>query len=204
MRELLGCVLLRTITIISQVTPCQSWIRCCVNKTSPDYEQHSLELLPGLEVVLIRLGGRVCQYGRNVIYTTSIYVPEHIYPCGPGAQIASSPEDVHVYVCLHIRVCVCGGAGRSCEYNGKWFLGLPGHGSRSLGLSTVISSRMVITYCKNKHHYLLPLPLFYCNLNSKKSSEPSKTCGTEKQQKQRLLRHLRNKKKNILVHDFKK
>lgn len=101
----------------------------------------------------------MCQYGRNVIYTTSIYVPEHIYPCGPGAQIASSPEDVRVYVCLHMHVCVCGCV-RSCEYNGKWFSGLPGHGSRSLGLSTVISTRMVITYCKNKHHYLLPLPLY--------------------------------------------
>lgn len=60
-----------------------------------------------MEVALIRLGGRVCQYGRNVIYTTSIYVPEHIYPCGPGAPIASSPEDVRVYVCLHMHVCVC-------------------------------------------------------------------------------------------------
>ena len=72
-----------------------------------------------------------------------------------------------ICMCVCVCVCVCERQRererereRSCEYNGKWFSGLPGHGSRSLGLSTVISSRMVITYCKNKHHYLLPLLFF--------------------------------------------
>lgn len=49
---------------------------------------------------LIHLGGGGCQYSCSVIYTTPTYVPEHIYPCGPGAHIASGPEDVRVYVCV--------------------------------------------------------------------------------------------------------
>lgn len=41
----------------------------------------------------------------EVIYTTPNYVPEYIYPCGPGTHIARGPEDVRVYVCMHVCVC---------------------------------------------------------------------------------------------------
>lgn len=78
----------------------------------PNYKQYSMsvfKLQPGIVAWhvswLIHLGGRGCQCGRSVIYTTSTYVPEHIYPCGPGAQIASGLEDVRVYVCMHVYVC---------------------------------------------------------------------------------------------------
>lgn len=54
---------------------------------------------------LIHLGGGGCQCGCGVIYTTPTYVPEHIYPCGPGAHTASSPEDVRVCVCTRVDVC---------------------------------------------------------------------------------------------------
>lgn len=104
---------------------------------------------------LIHLGREWCQCGCSVIYTTPTYVPEHIYPCGPRGSQSHWPRGgffvrVHDCVCLRLRL---------CGYNRKWCSGLTGNGSRSLGLSTVISSRMVITYCKNKHHYHLLLPL---------------------------------------------
>lgn len=56
---------------------------------------------------LIHLRGSGCQCGCSVIYTTPTYMPELIYPCGPGAQIAGGPENVCVYVCVHVCVCVC-------------------------------------------------------------------------------------------------
>lgn len=108
----------------------------------PNYKQCSppilkrshLELLPGVYVWLIHLGGGGCQCNCSVIDTTPTYVPEHIYPCGPGAHRQ-----------------------RACGYRRKWCSGLSGHCSRALRLSTVISSEMVITCCKNKHHYHLVL-----------------------------------------------
>lgn len=88
----------------------QSAIRPRVSKTvEKEYSIPVFQLEPGIVAWhvswLIHLGGRGCQCGCSVIYTTSADVPEHIFPCGPGAQIASGPEDVRVYACLHVCVC---------------------------------------------------------------------------------------------------
>lgn len=99
----------------------------------------------------------------------------------PVAQGLRSPaaQRMFMFMCACMCMCMCVIVClRSCGYNRKRCSGLLGHGSRSLGLSTVISSSMVITYCKNKHHYLLVLPLLYCNLYTKKSSRPSKHSGS--------------------------
>lgn len=78
----------------------------------------------------------------------------------PVALGLTSPAAQRMSMFMH--VCMCDGVCVrlwSCGYHRKWCSGLLGHGSRSLGLSTVICSRMVITYCKNKHHYHLVLLL---------------------------------------------
>lgn len=56
---------------------------------------------------LIHLGREWCQCGCSVIYTTPTYVPEHFYPCGPGAHKAIGPEEVFLCVCMIVYVCVC-------------------------------------------------------------------------------------------------
>lgn len=80
-------------------------------------------------------------------------------------------------LCVHACVCVCDVCLclRSCGYDRKWCSGLSGLGSRSLGLSTVISSRMVITYCKNKHHYHLVLPLCTVTYTPRKALDHQNT-----------------------------
>lgn len=154
---------------------------------APNYKQYSVlvfklqELLPGMLTWLIHLGGRGCQYGRgwNLHYKLCARTHLSLWPRGSYHQRprGCSCLCVHAFVCVWVIVCL-----HSCEYNRKWCSGLLGHGSRSLGLSSVISSRMVITYCKNKHHYLLVLRLCTVTYTPRKALDHQNTQGWEQKQ----------------------
>ena len=131
---------------------------------------------------------RVPVWLRRNLHYSNLCARTHL-SLWPGGSHRQQPRGhlclcVHGCVCMCVCVCVCVWQCVhlclwSCGYSRKWCSGLSGHGSRSLGLSTVISSRMVITYCKNKHRYHLVLPLCTVTYTPRKALDHQNTQDRE-------------------------